>query len=362
MKFCNNCLTPDLAKDQNSINIIKQEYLKDDCPWFLGYSGGKDSSALLKLVIIALSELNSFHKEITVIYCDTGVENPVITKYVYQTFESLKAECTGLGLPIKYIIAIPKLDDRFFVKVIGRGYPTPTNIFRWCTDKLRINPVKQIIDSYPKATVLLGIRKGESEQRDRAISKHSKTEYYLTQSGSKKNQIFSPIIYHSIKDVWSTLKFNSLPKSIDTQKLGELYKDAGSECPVYRELPGKSCRSSRFGCWTCTVVRKDKSISKMIENGYSQLTHLHEFRNWVAEFRDNPKYRCNQRRNGQKGLGPITLEGRKIILEKLLEVESKSNTVLIQKEELVRIKELWQKDIDNPNYIENTPFNNVFST
>ncbi|WMN11508.1 phosphoadenosine phosphosulfate reductase family protein [Marivirga salinae] len=354
MRFCNNCLTPVLAKDQNAIDIIKQEYLKDDCPWYLGYSGGKDSSALLKLVIGALSQLDTFHKDITVIYCDTGVENPIITEYVYDTFESLKVECSDLGLPLKYEIAIPKLVDRFFVKVIGRGYPTPTNIFRWCTDKLRINPVKQIIDQHPKATILLGIRNGESEQRDRTISKHSKSEYYLTQNGSTRNQIFSPIIHHSLKDVWATLKFNDFPNSIDSQKQGELYKDAGSECPVYRELPGKSCGSSRFGCWTCTVVRKDKSISKMIENGYSELTHLHEFRNWISVFRDNPEYRCNQRRNGQKGLGPFTLEGRRIILDRLLEAESKSEMVLISNEEIKKIKELWQKDMDNPKYIEKT--------
>ena len=361
MKFCTNCLTPALAKDQNSIDIIKQEYSKDDCPWYLGYSGGKDSSALLKLLIISLSQLESYHKDVTIIYCDTGVENPIITEYVYQTFEKLKLECKTLQLPLKFKIAIPKLDDRFFVKVIGRGYPTPTNIFRWCTDKLRINPVKQIIDEHPEATVLLGIRKGESEQRDRTISKHSKSEYYLNQNSSSTNQIFSPIINHSIKDVWATLKFNDFPKSIDSTKLGELYKDAGSECPVYRELPGKSCGSSRFGCWTCTVVRKDKSISKMIENGYSELTYLHEFRNWISEFRDNPEYRCNQRRNGQKGLGPMTLEGRRIILEKLLETESKSGMSLINKEEIVRIKELWKKDLKNPNYIENTAYNNVYS-
>ncbi|WP_127018619.1 phosphoadenosine phosphosulfate reductase family protein [Flagellimonas beolgyonensis] len=353
MKFCSSCLRPVQEKDRKAIDIIKKEYLKDDCPWFLGYSGGKDSSALLKLVIIALNELNSYHKEITVIYCDTGVENPIITEYVYETIEGLKSECFNLGLPIRYEIAVPKLEDRFFVKVIGRGYPTPTNIFRWCTDKLRINPVKQIIDEHPKATVLLGIRKGESEQRDRTISKHAKTEYYLSQSGSSKNQIFSPIINHNLKDVWSTIKFNSFPNSLDSQKLGEIYKDAGSECPVYREVPGKSCGSSRFGCWTCTVVRKDKSISNMIENGYYELKELHEFRNWISKFRDNPEFRCGRRRNGQKGLGPLTLKGRKIILEKLLETELKSDMKLINEEELIRIKELWNEDINNPKYVEN---------
>ena len=91
----------------------------------------------------------------------------------------------------------------------------------------------------------------------------------------------------------------------------------------------------------------------MIENGYEELRELHEFRNWISKFRDNPEYRCNQRRNGQKGLGPLTLEGRKIILERLLETELKSEMPLINKEELRRIKELWEKDINDPKYIEN---------
>lgn len=311
MRFCSNCLLPIPEKDRNAIRIIQKEYLKNDTPWFLGYSGGKDSSAVLKLTIIALMELKNRHKRIKVVYCDTGVENPVITNYVYDTFKKLSDECARHNLPFDFEIAEPNLDDRFFVKVIGRGYPTPTNIFRWCTDKLRINPIKKIIDKESNSTILLGIRNGESEQRDRTMKKHStSSEHYFKQSGSSNKKIFSPIVHHNIKDVWATLKFNNFPISINSQKLGELYKDAGSECPVYRELPGKSCGSSRFGCWTCTVVRKDKSISKMIDNGYSELEELHNFRNWISKFRDNKNYRCEIRRNGQIGLGPITLEGQ----------------------------------------------------
>ncbi|WP_224998730.1 phosphoadenosine phosphosulfate reductase family protein [Cesiribacter sp. SM1] len=354
MKFCTSCLTPILAKDSDAIEVIKQEYIKDDVPWFVGFSGGKDSSALLKLLIIALSQLNKPHKLINVLYCDTGVENPIITTYVYSTINRLRVECNALNLPIIFEVAVPKLDDRFFVKVIGRGYPSPTNIFRWCTDKLRINPIKTIINKNSNAIILLGIRKGESEQRDRTITKHrTSTEYYLKQSGSNNRLIFSPIINHNIKDVWSTIKFNEFPYSIDHTILGALYKDAGSECPVYRELPGKSCGSSRFGCWVCTVVRKDKSISHMIENGYNELEELHKFRNWLAEFRDNVLYRCTQRRNGQNGLGPITIEGRKLILHKLTEAENISGLKLITDEELSRIKELWDIDLNNEKYIEN---------
>lgn len=353
MKFCSKCLNPVTAKDEKALEAIVSEYLKDDTPWFLGYSGGKDSSSLLKLTWNAMLKIKCFHKPITIIYCDTGVENPIISRYVFETIEKLRAENDKYKLPFKFEIGRPKLQDRFFVKVIGRGYPPPTNIFRWCTDRLRINPVNTIIDKAEKSTILLGIRNGESIERDRTISRHTiDNGYYLNQKGNSSRMIFSPVIHHNIKDVWATLKFNRLPLAIDHDVIGKLYKDAGSECPVYKEQKGTPCGKGRFGCWTCTVVRQDKSVASMVENGYSELTDLYEFRNWLATFRDNPKYRSHQRRNGQKGLEPITLEGRRIILATLLEVQEKSGMELIQSIEIDAIKELWLKDCEDSKYVE----------
>lgn len=340
--------------DKTAIEIIKQEYLSDNIPWFLGYSGGKDSSALLKIVFNALLQIEKFHKPITVVYCDTGVENPIVTSYVYDVFKKFKKECDSLQLPFIFKIVIPELNDRYFVKVIGRGYPPPTNIFRWCTDRLRIKPINSILNKESNAKILLGIRGGECQQRDRTISKHvTSSDYYLKQGTSTTSLIFSPIIKHDLEEVWNTLRYCELPKSISFKTIREIYQDAESECPVYRETKGQSCGSNRFGCWTCTVVRKDKSISSLIDNGYSELEELHVFRNWLSKFRDDINYRCNIRRNGQKGLGPITLEGRQIILDKLLDVQKKSGLKLITESELERINELWKIDKNNNKYREN---------
>lgn len=353
MQFCSNCLNPITQKDLKTIELIRGEYIKDSTPWYIGYSGGKDSSALLTLVINALSGLDNFTRQVTAIYCDTGVENPIITEYVYVTFKSLELECKALKIPILFTIVKPDLKDRFFVKVVGKGYPTPTNIFRWCTKSLRINPVKKIIDKNPKAIILLGVREGESLERDRTISKHKlNKDYYLSQNTSTSKIIFAPIINYSIKDVWATIKFKTLPNSINHDIIGKLYKDAGSECPVYKESKGTPCGKGRFGCWTCTVVRKDKSVEKMIENGYDSLLPLFNFRNWIAKFRDEHTYRCTYRRNGQKGLGPITLAGRKIILEKILKLEKETGIKILEADELILIKQHWKTDIENPKYID----------
>lgn len=339
--------------NSNVIDVIKDEYLKDNTPWYLGYSGGKDSSAVLKLTFNAMLDVENHHKKIYVLYCDTGVENPIVTNYVYDTFDKLKIENELNNLPFIFKILKPKIEDRFFVKVIGRGYPTPTNIFRWCTDKLRINPVNEFINEKGKSTILLGIRKTESEQRDRTISKHNTgNEYFLKQNNSKNRLIFTPIINHTLEDVWITILNLDKPKSIDFKKIRDIYQDAESECTAIKSEKEKACGSSRFGCWTCTVVRKDKSVKNMILNGYDELIELYNFRNWIYEFRDNPTFRCQKRRNGIEGLGPFTLEARKLILEKLKNAEKKSGLKLIDKEELNKIYELWDLDINNPKYFE----------
>lgn len=352
MSYCTKCLNPIEEKNDFTKGLIKQIYLRDDKPWIIGYSGGKDSSALLKLVVNSLIEIDKPTKLVTVVYCDTGVEIPVISRYVHRTIVDLREECATYELPIEFKVLKPKIDDRYFVKVIGRGYPPPTNIFRWCTDRLRINPVKQITDNAKNSILLLGIRSGESVERDRTIAKHSLEEaFFLKQVNNKNIRIFSPVLDYSIKDVWRTIKYVKYPTSIKDEVIGKLYKDADTECPVFREAKGQPCGKGRFGCWTCTVVRKDKAVTNMVSNGYEELKPLLNFRNWLAEYRDNPIIRCKKRRNGVDGLGPITLEGRRTILARLRVAEKLSGLELLPAEEYKQIKVLWAKDENSEKYM-----------
>lgn len=340
-------------KNKEVIEYIKEYYQKDNNEWFLGFSGGKDSSATLKLVYTAIKQLDSFHKKIHVVFCDTGVENPIITNYVKRLFQNLQEESNLQNLPFEYKVIYPKLSDRFFVKVIGRGYPTPTNIFRWCTKQLRVDPINRYINAKINSSIILGVRLNESEQRNRTIEKHKlKEKFHLKQNNSAKKIIFSPILYHELEEVWLTIYSTQYPESINASEIRKIYNDAESECSSIK-IKNQPCGSSRFGCWTCTVVRKDKSIANQITNGYAELEELHNFRNWLYEFRDNTKFRCKFRRNGQQSLGPITLEGRKIILEKLLDIQEKSSYTLITNQEIEEIYKLWEIDKQSKTYREN---------
>lgn len=155
----------------DTIKLISDEYCRDPLPWVVAYSGGKDSSAVLKLVTTAISLLPNPTKTIHVIYCDTGVEIPVVAQMVDSVLEDMARELLNSRLPIRVTRAMPKLYDRFFVKVIGRGFPPPTNRFRWCTDRLRIDPIARLLCQIAPGprTILLGVRRAESTERARLL-------------------------------------------------------------------------------------------------------------------------------------------------------------------------------------------------
>jgi DNA sulfur modification protein DndC len=340
---------------QKTISIIKKEYLTSELPWFIGFSGGKDSSALVKLVFTALHELPNRKKLVTLIYIDTGVDIPIIQSLVKETLEGIIHEAQKLDIPIRVQFAYPKLEDKYFVKVIGRGYPTPTNKFRWCTRRLRVNPVKEVLRTHgsEKKLILLGVRKGESATRNKIISKHEMSDsHYYRQSGNSDSLIFSPIIDYSVKDVWSALTLLDYPRSINVIRLYELYTEASGECPSIRDPNGTPCGKGRFGCWTCTVVRKDKAVTNMVNEGYKSLAPLLGFRNWLVSIRDHPDYRCKKRRNGQSGLGPFRIDARQEILDELLRVQSLSGYELIHDEEISLIMKFWEQDRKSLKYQE----------
>ena len=146
--------------------IIDQYLYADETsrPWIIGFSGGKDSTVLLQLVWEALriikNDISVLRREVYVVCNDTMIENPIITEYVQRVLKDIDVAARDQDLPIYVRKTTPRLEDSFFVNLIGRGYPAPNSTFRWCTERLKIKPTSRFIleqvDVNSEVVVLLG--------------------------------------------------------------------------------------------------------------------------------------------------------------------------------------------------------------
>ena len=314
--------------------------------WVLAFSGGKDSSAALKIFLSAYKRSKQKPTNATLIYCDTGVENPILDAYVKALLRRMTLEFDEKMIPVRVRVLKAPVQDRFFVRLIGRGYPPPTNSFRWCTTGLRIRPVSQFIRAHrPEDTVLLlGLRRSESRQRDRSLLRSDDLYWQKQREGVGDYDLFLPIVEMDVAEVWDAVFGLSEPRCLKPHDLETLYRDASGECPVIKAPDAPPCATGRFGCWTCTVVRKDRSGAELIRSGYDELIPFFEFRQWLTEIRNDPNRRWPNRRSGQAGLGPLTIEARHEVLARLEDLEFRTSTELLDAEERGLIASLWRID------------------
>jgi len=328
-----------------TISRIVSAYDADSEPWVVGYSGGKDSTAVVKMIFQSLLRIPEPHKPVTVIYCDTGVEIPLASALARQALHDLHLEAQQFGLPISTRIVSPVVVDRFFVRVIGRGYPPPTDKFRWCTDRLRIDPVSKFLESENtrSATVVLGVRDTESSTRSLTLRENATEDrFWKRQRGEGDRRLFMPILDYSITDVWLANLLVDRPRSLRAKQVAELYASASGECPTIRYAKGAPCGKARFGCWTCTVAKKGVTLRNLISSGHKNLEPMLRYRLWLESSRSNPRYRRSRRRNGASGPGPMTLPWRRMALAKLLRVQETSGLELIDVEEIRAIEREWE--------------------
>jgi len=162
-------------------NEIIDQYLYDENPtrpWVIGFSGGKDSTMLLQTVWNALRKIEPalLSRQIYVVCNDTLVENPRIVKFINKTLKKVQAAANLQQIPLIVEETIPKMDDSFWVRLIGLGYPAPNKFYRWCTERLKINPTTRLITDKigenGEVIILLGTRSDESANRAASIKKH----------------------------------------------------------------------------------------------------------------------------------------------------------------------------------------------
>ena len=351
---------------------IQEVYLSDQRPWVVGYSGGKDSTCALQLVwnALALLPAEQRQKPVYVISSDTLVETPIIVRYIDKNLENIQKKSDEQGMPFIVQKVSPRVERSFWVNLIGRGYPAPSNKFRWCTERLKIEPandfITQRVAEFGEVVVVLGVRSAESATRAQVIAMHKIKGTKLARHSSLLNAyVFAPIEQLTTDDVWNYLLQNKSPWNNDNRELVTMYRNAqAGECPLVVDKTTPSCGNSRFGCWVCTVVQHDKSMEAMVESGEEWLEPLLEYRDLLSSTQDPEKkfiYREFKRRNGQVAFnhangklvpGPYKLDFRKELLTKLLEIQKQVQAeapigeapVLIHPAELHEIRRLWRSE------------------
>lgn len=353
------------------IETIKGLYLEDMIPWICGYSGGKDSTAVVQLVWMALSELpaDKLKKTVHVISTDTLVESPVVALWATESLRKMKERAKAAELPIIPHRLTPTTTNTFWVNLIGRGYPYPRRDFRWCTDRLKIDAsnrfIKEVLDAESEAILVLGSRKAESATRKAVMEGYEKKRYRenLSPNGSFPNSyVFTPIENWQNDNVWQFLMQYENPWGHSNKALLAMYSGASAdgECPLVIDTSTPSCGNSRFGCWVCTMVAEDKSMAAMIQNDEekSWMLPMLDFRNYIAgDWETDRRRRDFRRRDGHLTWyndrlvhGPYTQETREDFLRRLLQVEKLVHEIgpdsikevpLITMEELKLIRQIW---------------------
>lgn len=365
------------------IQELTSLYLTDARPLVIGYSGGKDSSVVVDIVLRMLLYVKNHQdgpltKPIYIQFSDTLLEMDPVIEGIDKSIESIEAFAKEHELPINVIRVKPELKNTFFSLVIGKGYAIPRRDLRYCSQRLKILPQQKSIDkiliNHGGFISITGSRKEESVDRKARLEKSalsSEDIMHLKKHENANCLMYTPIENFTSDEVWSYLYKDAL-SWLDVNELGRVYSmasaDDGDECRSLLEgssgtTPGCG-KSSRYGCWLCTILTKDKTLNNL-GNHFSYLRHMEDFRNWLVSFRDgqwenrdvyNHKahtkatYNLDNHRKGMRSPGGYSIGFRKEILRKLKETEDKvlqdRKKPLISTEELTYIQELWIEEGD----------------
>jgi DNA sulfur modification protein DndC len=329
--------------------------------WAIAWSGGKDSSTLLTLVMHLLASGKVARpKTLTVLYADTRLELLPLWLAAKAIREELAEEH---GVVVRTVMA--PLDKRFLVYVLGRGVPPPNNnTLRWCTRQIKVDPMADELrrlhaDRGAKVLTLTGVREGESAIRDNRIAMSCGRNgaecgqgWYQETLPEALTDTLAPLLHWRVCHVWEWLR-HWAPRTEFGDWSTEIIADAygGDEA---EEL------NARTGCVGCPLAQKDTALDALCANpSWSYLEPLKKLRPLWRELRD-PSVRKRKRgveltKDGKIGknpqrMGPVTLEARAEALERVLAIQNEVNAAaralgrpfidILNAEEEARIREL----------------------
>lgn len=385
--------------------------------WAVAWSGGKDSTMVVTLVIhLILTGKVPPPESLTVLYADTRMELlplAIAATHIRGEIEEHADALAAMGCALRVEVVTAEMDDRFFVYMLGRGVPPPSNSFRWCTPRIKVEPMGRALETLAvslgfgemianprkvgrpsvyrghgvdKLLVLTGVRTGESDARDKRINLScSKNGAECGQGWFQETlpdalcDTLAPALHWRVCHVASYLK--SLAPSAEfgewsTRLVVDVY--GGEEA-----MEG----NARTGCAGCNLVSEDHA-QRRIERmpAWSYTAPLNGLRALYAELK-HPRNRLRKSGDEKRAdgslvsnpqrMGPLTFEARRMGLARVLEIQAEVNRLadergrphldLLNDAEARRINELidaetWPDGWDGDEVRADVPLDKVFSS
>lgn len=323
-----------------------QEYGQRYRHWAVAYSGGKDSSATATFVAWAIQTGRvSPPESLTILYADTRLELPPLQ----QTAMELLAAFRVAGFSV--CVVQPKMDDRFFVYMLGRGVPPPSNTFRWCTSKLKIEPMHEALaglreQAGEKLLMLTGVRIGESAARDQRIAVSCSKDsgecgqgWFQVATPESVADTLAPLLHWRLCHVYDWLYFEQDRHGYDVSPIALIYGDG----------------EARTGCMGCPLTSRDTAMERLVTKpGWEHLSSLLELKPLYRELR-KAQYRLRKSeaeiridglysKNAQR-MGPLTMKARAYGLDRILDIQQRAGVDLINAEEQAAIVDHWRRNV-----------------
>lgn len=336
-------------------------------PWVIAYSGGKDSTVALDIVIRSMLQLSKYNPDklkrpVYLLTSQTHLDF-VTDPLKQEELHKIRAVIDDNKLPIEVREVSAPIEKSFMYLTIGRGYPLPkSRMNRWCTERLKIEPAqRETKDLEPEITVL-GVRLSETAERRESIESHRTSEFY-------SDNAFMPIVNFSLEDVWTYLVKEGTAWG-DADKLGQLYKDATGECGLRKKQAGANEKNddpcgARTGCIICPVVTIDKS-SKEFAKSHPWLQPYVDLRNIMISMYKDPRNKAGRMRDGkvlEYGQGTFTVKARMKLYELVKKAEEDNRYLALmngaEPQKLIYIDELdeliqqqWSDDLRECPWVE----------
>lgn len=358
--------------------------------WVIAWSGGKDSTATMTLIIyLILSGQIERPESLTVMYADTRLELPPLAISAF----SMLAHLEKMNLPwLKTKVVAADIDHRFMVYMLGRGVPPPNNkTLRWCTNQIKVVPMQEAIarefeTRNEKVLTITGVRMGESAIRDGRLSMACTKNgaecgqgWYMNTLDNKVTATIAPIIHWRVCNVWDWLqlfapqqKYGGWNTTMLTQAYGG---DKANEV------------NARTGCLGCPLANNDTALDAVIEKYPAEWGYLAPLKKLRPIYREMRSFQYRLRKWGETNadgslsknpfrVGPLTMEARKNFLNIILNVQNEVNELalnegkelicILNQEEINRIMWHWENNIwpqkwDGTEPLATIPFEQIFS-